>query len=537
MLCCSSQSSIKSGKLTPSPDAPSSRSNTTKASGSSKASSFAQLLYRRRKDFSLLKLGKVVAKHQSRDVDSKEESKTQPRNTGPTIVEISGPERPTLGRAATYSEEAYRSISARHDNPAPLQKAKPQRPSAQRMRSAFELQHKRLPRQQIHDMSDASSMSQELSAPPLVRAYTSSASQERPTPPARRDKAISHILPPSSSMNVYPSFSPQHIRQSTIEEDVDLSVDAAQARQLPRLGSPYTSSSAPGQAIEPRSPAKKRSFLGRVLQRHASEGSGQIRPSTPLTEPLLSQHTPKSIVSRKSSPSSLRSYFAAVRSHSSETASPVSPMTQTASRSQHLSSHPPQAPLGLVDVKGWLDLNRGPTSSDYVASNGKRYPSVNLTAPAASSTFLPSEMKRINTPPLQPAVTVRKQRSIYRGLLAVRGWSQMQDSEDLTATPLQATRPSTSTPRRLSPPALSLSRRRSQRHSTDMYQQRVDLPASEGESEDKEDRTFSLHIPDHLPKSPLCPLHPKHAGGPKAMCPMHGRKRRDEGQDEASGRS
>ncbi|KAM3419507.1 hypothetical protein BST61_g2850 [Cercospora zeina] len=34
---------------------------------------------------------------------------------------------------------------------------------------------------------------------------------------------------------------------------------------------------------------------------------------------------------------------------------------------------------------------------------------------------------------------------------------------------------------------------------------------------------FEQNVPDHLPKSPLCPLHVKHKSGGKAICPLHGR--------------
>ncbi|KAH9845125.1 hypothetical protein Tdes44962_MAKER06844 [Teratosphaeria destructans] len=37
---------------------------------------------------------------------------------------------------------------------------------------------------------------------------------------------------------------------------------------------------------------------------------------------------------------------------------------------------------------------------------------------------------------------------------------------------------------------------------------------------------FELNVPDHLPNSPLCPLDPRHKSGGKALCPLHGRKRR-----------
>lgn len=34
---------------------------------------------------------------------------------------------------------------------------------------------------------------------------------------------------------------------------------------------------------------------------------------------------------------------------------------------------------------------------------------------------------------------------------------------------------------------------------------------------------FEQDVPDHFPTSPLCPLHPKHKSGGKAICPLHGR--------------
>jgi hypothetical protein len=39
---------------------------------------------------------------------------------------------------------------------------------------------------------------------------------------------------------------------------------------------------------------------------------------------------------------------------------------------------------------------------------------------------------------------------------------------------------------------------------------------------------FVLHIPDHLPNSPLCPKHPKHKSKGRGRCPAHGRNRTSE---------
>jgi hypothetical protein len=43
---------------------------------------------------------------------------------------------------------------------------------------------------------------------------------------------------------------------------------------------------------------------------------------------------------------------------------------------------------------------------------------------------------------------------------------------------------------------------------------------------------FELNVPDHLPNSPLCPLHPKHKSGGKAICPLHGIYRKPSSRDK-----
>ncbi|KAI5365879.1 hypothetical protein Slin14017_G035190 [Septoria linicola] len=43
------------------------------------------------------------------------------------------------------------------------------------------------------------------------------------------------------------------------------------------------------------------------------------------------------------------------------------------------------------------------------------------------------------------------------------------------------------------------------------------------EADDEVVLGFEQNVPDHLPNSPLCPLHPKHRSGGKAICHSHGR--------------
>ena len=47
--------------------------------------------------------------------------------------------------------------------------------------------------------------------------------------------------------------------------------------------------------------------------------------------------------------------------------------------------------------------------------------------------------------------------------------------------------------------------------------------------------SFVLDIPEHLPSSPLCPMHPKHKSGGKGICPFHGRKKTEVGEGGRKG--
>jgi hypothetical protein len=44
---------------------------------------------------------------------------------------------------------------------------------------------------------------------------------------------------------------------------------------------------------------------------------------------------------------------------------------------------------------------------------------------------------------------------------------------------------------------------------------------------------FEWDVPEHLPSSPLCPLHPKHPSGGKGICVYHGRRKSRMNEEEA----
>ena len=242
------------------------------------------------------------------------------------------------------------------------------------------------------------------------------------------------------------------------------------------------------------------------------------------------------------------SYFRLSRNSSRHSSSdtPTSPKTvrpsdhvRAAHRGNIGKSDPPTS-ASFLDLQQWLGLTRtsmeaSPASSDYMASDGHQYPRVVLSRPGAP-TFLPSEMTRVNTPSIQSATALRKKRSVYRSLFSdERRAMKLRDSKVEKAHPARASKsPSGEQPR--SP--LTQSTRRSELHRSepqknailqddagqrpqDFFRQRVDLNMSESDA--SSNGSFALEIPDHLPSSPLCPLHVKHHGGQKTMCPHHGR--------------
>ena len=138
----------------------------------------------------------------------------------------------------------------------------------------------------------------------------------------------------------------------------------------------------------------------------------------------------------------------------------------------------------------------------YTGSDSKQYPSVRLTEPDAPA-FLPSEARRINTPPLTGGSTKGHPRGFFFDYDAPdeqdRERSAGQHQSSLTTIkPFEQRRPS------------------------DWYRVALDTIDS-GEGAPKGDLDYS--IPEHLPSSPLCPKHPKNSSRGLGTCPYHGRNK------------
>ncbi|PNS16300.1 hypothetical protein CAC42_6407 [Sphaceloma murrayae] len=335
---------------------------------------------------------------------------------------------------------------------------------------------------------------------------------EQPLTPSQQQQ---HLPAPFSHQSPVPSprsdFCARNIERSTIEEDNPLHSSA-------RLGSPSDNplafiNSSPGIA-KPATSTRRTSFLSGLWKRRADSGTGHA-PTLAIQSPpiILSGHftgTPASTTS-----TSRPNYFGKRRFRSEDSISDISPRTNMQRRSRGRSSKIAQSPRIYIDVTEWLERSGTPLNPAYLASDGQQYPRLQLTSPGAPS-FLPSEMRRINTPPLQQIASAGGPRGIGKGFLLDyrRALALASSEESLHSRGTRSRRWKTT------------SAEEDSNREGDFFRMRIDQQSS---SPTEETRKFAFGIPDHLPSSPLCPLHPKHHGGSKLICPMHGRAKNKQG--------
>jgi hypothetical protein len=171
--------------------------------------------------------------------------------------------------------------------------------------------------------------------------------------------------------------------------------------------------------------------------------------------------------------------------------------------------------------------------------------------------FLPTEMKRIDTPPLSDKPKSFKSfffdmrsmpskpddeepgspeaRTTKRGTPILHMRSMQSLASKLSFPKLKRKSSQTAEERRISEDPLAItgfqqtpfSQRYGDARRAKMSQIRSYMEDTLHEDEDDEGSAFPfvLNVPDHLPNSPLCPLSAKHSSGGKAICPIHRRKR------------
>lgn len=115
-----------------------------------------------------------------------------------------------------------------------------------------------------------------------------------------------------------------------------------------------------------------------------------------------------------------------------------------------------------------------------------------------SPSFLPSEARRVNTPPLPDGSP---------GKSKPRGF--FFDYQALQAQNLASRDPSRS----------QSGKRVGSVSDTEWYRRKLDTIDTECNSPEE----FTASVPEHLPNSPLCPRHPKHRSRGKGVCPYHGK--------------
>jgi hypothetical protein len=151
-------------------------------------------------------------------------------------------------------------------------------------------------------------------------------------------------------------------------------------------------------------------------------------------------------------------------------------------------------------------------SALYTGSDNEQYFRVQMGSPEAPS-FLPSEAKRVGTPPLPSSDSSGNGRRL-RGFFFDYRLPDKLSPESPRGAGLQFS------------PRHAVSPRPQPKHSP--------APSEATEKDDwfrmkgrVETSTFRLNVPDHLPSSPLCPRNPKHPSGGKGICVYHGRKKVD----------
>lgn len=163
--------------------------------------------------------------------------------------------------------------------------------------------------------------------------------------------------------------------------------------------------------------------------------------------------------------------------------------------------------------------------SMYIGSDQNKYIAVQLTDPNAP-TFLPSEARRIQTPPLgTPQKGSRKLRGFFFDYNKP-GDDETQYSMNSDSTmPVSMGLESKSDDARSFTPMLARNLQNppdTPRKLSEREWHRVKMNDIEGDH-GHSGTQFTLDIPEHLPNSPLCPRHPKNKSGGKGACVYHGR--------------
>jgi hypothetical protein len=176
-------------------------------------------------------------------------------------------------------------------------------------------------------------------------------------------------------------------------------------------------------------------------------------------------------------------------------------------------------PLNTPDLRETYRVKRSPSADT------EEFFKIDISIRGGTS-YLPSEARRVHTPPLPGDGPGQKRMSFFFDYTAPSA-----SASPITEDPLSESEQTPSSPR-------GRTKRGKTIGGTDWYEtQFADVDAvGEGESEsravpgptgakakDKEKEVVDMNVPEHLPSSPFCPRHWKHKSGGKGICWMHGR--------------
>ena len=280
--------------------------------------------------------------------------------------------------------------------------------------------------------------------------------------------------------------------KTPMTQSLEVSVGSASPQTTPRI----KFEDAPSPRVSPQEGLYCRAKRRLGLKRSASNSSSSTEGLswTKTGEVLERTASMLRLISMRHSPTS-----------ASTSSSALSNPSIAAPKRQRFRSRHKRGDSSSSSVRSLL-MGKAPVSTPepremYTGSDNKQYFNVELTDPGAP-TFLPSEARRINTPPAGK----HKPRGFFFDYTA-------PPSVDLTPFPERNATSPTSDDSRI------MSDRQRRISETEWY--RAKLDAIEAETLAREQ--FALQVPDHLPNSPLCPKHPKHKSGGTGVCPLHGR--------------
>ncbi|CZR62381.1 uncharacterized protein PAC_12278 [Phialocephala subalpina] len=152
----------------------------------------------------------------------------------------------------------------------------------------------------------------------------------------------------------------------------------------------------------------------------------------------------------------------------------------------------------------------------YAGHEGRTYPNVEISSPDPNEpNFLPSEAKRINTPPMSPG-TPGGARGFFFDLKAAK-------DEAEAASPATSNGSGSATGKPKSPRGWWNT---DSKHITGGNKTPIQSEKYPALARALSPSAFELSLPpEHLPSSPLCPKNPMHSSGGKGICPFHGRRK------------